>query len=579
VTATNAAGSSPPAISGQTSVVRAPNASQPPEVEEEPGIYGQATIGQLLYAYVGQWTENPTSYTYAWLRCGTKGKQCTAISGATSYTYTVAEADAGSTLRLSVIASNSAGSSAPAMSRRTSAVTWPQPSNTAPPTINGIAQAGQTLTATPGAWSGNPTGYAYQWQRCDASGGTCAALASSGSSYVIVEADVGSTLRVLVTASNPSGKPRSAASETTEVVVGVQSPPVASGAPFITGSNRVGQTLTEAHGSWTNEPTSYGYQWLRCDEAGANCAAIAGATEQIYVTGPSDIGHAITVAETASNASGAGSAAYASPTVPIAPPRPTNVSAPSISGTPRVGQTLTEAHGSWTNEPTSYGYQWLRCEEAEMGCVPIAGASSQVYVPTAADVGHAIEVKESAINAGGASPGVTSAPTAVVSTGSTATFGNLNVGTLIDGGMFANYKVVHRAVLSGSGGVANLEVYAVPGFSSNQQALKAVIYTDAGGTPGALLATGLEATYKGNVNGSGWFELPFAAPVHVTAATYWIGFVTGPTSGGMGYAYEELAGSRAYNQNPFAAGPTEAFGAAKRDSENASIYATYVPGP
>jgi hypothetical protein len=46
----------------------------------------------------------------------------------------------------------------------------------------------------------------------------------------------------------------------------------------------------------------------------------------------------------------------------------------------------------------------------------------------------------------------------------------------------------------------------------------------------------------------------------------------------VGYAYEEVAGARAYDENAFAAGPSEAFGAAKLDSESASIYATYVPG-
>jgi Subtilase family len=580
VTASNAAGSSAPATSPQTSVVRTQRADERPELESAPRISGQATVGQILEASSGAWSESPTSYSYQWQRCDAKGSKCAAIASAKTSTYTVAEADLGKTLRVTVTASNSAGKSAPATSNHTAVVTWAAPANTAPPSVSGVAQVGQTLTASAGAWTGSPTSYSYQWQRCDAFGAGCASLSATGTTYVIVEADVGNTLRVVVTASNGSGQKASAASEATEAVVAVQPPPVNTNPPFITGSNRVGQTLTEAHGSWTNEPTTYAYQWVRCDETGANCVPIAGATEQTYTTVTTDIGHAIAVAETAGNASGAGSPVYAAATVPIVPPRPSNTAAPSVSGTPQQGVPLTETHGAWTNEPTGYTYQWLRCDEAGANCVPIAGAASQVYVLGSADVGHTVEVKETAINAGGPSiAAATSAPTAVVTAGSVASFGNLNVGTLADGGMFANYKVVHRAVLSGSGAVVNLEVYAVPGFSSNPQGLKAVIYADAGGVPGALIATGVEATYRGNVNGSGWFELPFAASVHVTAGTYWIGFLTGPTSGGMGYAYEELAGSRAYDENPFSAGPTEAFGTAKVDSENASIYATYVPGP
>jgi subtilisin family serine protease len=577
VTASNAAGSSAPATSNQTGAVK-PQGTASPANETAPSIAGQASVGETLQASPGVWTENPTSYAYQWQRCGAKGDKCAPLTGATAAAYTVVEADLGHTLRIAVTASNAAGSSGAVTSSPSPVVTWPQPVNSAPPTISGVAQVGQTLTASSGTWSGNPTAYSYQWQRCDALGSSCAATGAAGPTYTIVEADTGHALRVVVTATNASGRSQSAASAATEEVSPAQPPPLNTYPPVITGSNRVGQMLVEAHGSWTNEPTGYAYQWLRCDESGASCLSIAGATEQTYVTVPADLGHAIAVSETASNATGAGAPAYSSSTVPIVPPRPTNTSAPRITGSAQQGQALSDVHGTWTNEPTSYSYQWLRCDGTGKECVTIAGASSQVFVPGAADVGNTIEVKETAINAGGPSiTAATSPPTGIVAAGSTATFGNANIGTLIDGGIFANYKVVHRAVFSNSGAVANLEVYAVPGFSSNPQALEAVIYSDSEGVPGTLLATGVEATYRGNVNGSGWFELPFASSVHLTTGTYWIGFITGATSGGIGYAYDEAAGARAYDENPFAAGPTEAFGTATLDSESASIYATYVP--
>jgi hypothetical protein len=109
----------------------------------------------------------------------------------------------------------------PAPSAQTELVTAaPQPPvNTGPPTISGTAQQGQTLSASPGTWANNPTGYSYDWQRCDSAGANCAAIAlATSSSYAVVEADVNSTLRVVVVASNGAGLSLPATSLPTAVV-------------------------------------------------------------------------------------------------------------------------------------------------------------------------------------------------------------------------------------------------------------------------------------------------------------------------------------------------------------------------
>jgi hypothetical protein len=94
------------------------------------------------------------------------------------------------------------------------------PRNTAVPTVTGTPTAGETLTAAAGAWSGSPTRFAYQWRRCDAVGAGCADIAgATGQTYVVGVADLGSTLRVAVTARNTVAS-ATATSAPTSVVSG-----------------------------------------------------------------------------------------------------------------------------------------------------------------------------------------------------------------------------------------------------------------------------------------------------------------------------------------------------------------------
>jgi hypothetical protein len=99
---------------------------------------------------------------------------------------------------------------------------------------------------------------------------------------------------------------------------------------------------------------------------------------------------------------------------------PSNTGAPTISGTPQEGQTLTATTGTWSSTSnTSYAFQWQRCNASGQGCANIAGATSQTYVLTSADVGNTVRVVVTATNADG-SNSAPSSPTAVV-TAKTAT--------------------------------------------------------------------------------------------------------------------------------------------------------------
>ncbi len=92
------------------------------------------------------------------------------------------------------------------------------PSNTGLPVVTGTATQGQTLSTSNGTWTNNPTSYSYHWNRCDTSGSSCSQISGATShSYLVGGADVGFTLRAVVTANNSVGS-SSATSAQTAVV-------------------------------------------------------------------------------------------------------------------------------------------------------------------------------------------------------------------------------------------------------------------------------------------------------------------------------------------------------------------------
>ena len=95
------------------------------------------------------------------------------------------------------------------------------------------------------------------------------------------------------------------------------------------------------------------------------------------------------------------------------PSPPANQSPPTISGTAQVGQTLSASTGTWSGSPTSFAYQWRRCDSGGTGCADLPGAGASTYVPVGGDVGSTLRVRVTATNDAGSSS-AESAPSAVV---------------------------------------------------------------------------------------------------------------------------------------------------------------------
>lgn len=183
------------------------------------------------------------------------------------------------------------------------------PSNRSLPSISGSARDGSILTASSGSWTGTPTGYAYQWLRCDAQAGNCNPISGSTSNrYTVQTADVGSRLKVQVTASNSSGS-GVAVSRPTDTVKATGSAPKNTAAPTLSGTTQEGSTLTVSPGSWSGTPSpSLSYQWERCVGTGGGCSAISGATSTTYALTSADVAHTVLAQVTAKNSNGSSTA-------------------------------------------------------------------------------------------------------------------------------------------------------------------------------------------------------------------------------------------------------------------------------
>ena len=397
-------------------------------------------------------------------------------SGAVSFGLTTL-----STTNLALASRESGPTTAPQLIVETtdSTPTGTPPSNTSAPTISGSPEVGQTLTADPGTWSGDtPISYAYQWRRCDTGGLNCGDTAAIGQTYTLATADAGSTMRVVVTASNAAGQSTTESAATATVTEPPPPPPPPSGTATFTpeadstvesskpstnfgtaqklrvdgsplvlsylrfavqglsgtvsrATLRINAASSQSTGfdvhavadnTWGEKTITYSNRpAFEPGTVGSSGPLTNGSRASVDVTSLIDGNGARSIAiETlATTAASLASRETATPPELVVetvdesePTAPASVSPPTISGTPEVGKTLTADPGTWSGTtPISFAYQWRRCDAG--GCTDIATGGTQSYIPESADVGFAMRVTVTATNDVGQAT-AESAPTAMV---------------------------------------------------------------------------------------------------------------------------------------------------------------------
>ena len=282
-----------------------------------PAISGTARAGETLTAAKDNIADVdglpdtfPTDYTLQWVRVDADGTNPVNI-GTNSGTYALVADDVGKKIKVEVSFQDDDGNDEEVTSE-------PYPSGTATvgvannpatgaPAISGTARAGETLTAAIGNIADVdmlpdtfPDDYTFQWVRVNADDTNPVNIGTDLYTYALVADDVGKKIKVEVSFQDKGGADEEVTSAAypsgTETVRAANTP--ATGAPTISGTATVGQTLTAARGSIADTdgvpdifPDDYTFQWIRVDADGeSNREEISGATARTYTLVAVDAG-------------------------------------------------------------------------------------------------------------------------------------------------------------------------------------------------------------------------------------------------------------------------------------------------
>lgn len=159
------------------------------------------------------------------------------------------------------------------------------------------------------------------------------------------------------------------------------------------------------------------------------------------------------------------------------------------------------------------------------------------------------------------------------------------MGTFGETGTSAAYRAlaadesrVYKATLGSTQKITRLVAYVSGGGATGSQVAKAVVYTDSSG-PNTLVATSAEVTITSG-QAAGWVTFALASPVTLTAASYWLGLITGATGANIYLFGNTGTVAPKYVSDTYSDGPATTWsgGTNEVDPANLCVYADYGTG-
>ena len=405
VSFTDDAGNEESLTSASTAVVNVTAPGPPRSVDVQTSGSGQLTVSWGAPAFDGG--SDITGYTIRWREVTGSWDSSDDVSSATTTanSYTISSLSPATEYTVRVVATNAVGDG-PASTEESA---LPNSPATGQPLIIGAAAVGEMLSVDTSGIAdsegpGNPA-FIYQWLADDSeiSGAT-------GATYTLTSEDRGKTLKVRVSFTDDAGNEES-----------LTSPPLDMSAPYDLSATVGGDTVVLNWVSPMNFPYLFDYQILRGrPELGETEPVVyvdTGTAETTYTD--TDVEPGVLYVYRVKAANFFARLSKASEPVEMRTPAWTNSPAtgqPTISGTARVGETLTADTSGIADEDglanATFSYQWMVGDGASE--TDIAGATSSTYTLSDNEEGKTVKVRVSFTDESGNEEVLTSQATAAV---------------------------------------------------------------------------------------------------------------------------------------------------------------------